>query len=97
MDDPGSFSGKDSSPRPHLGPEPRNLISFAIFIRDVARVFKAPLRWTRESLHANDSNLFGAVINGYPVSFFKLAATSSANPTNVFNPVPTAVPPCAIS
>jgi len=27
---PGSFSGRDNSPKPHLGPLPRNLMSFAI-------------------------------------------------------------------
>ena len=40
---PGSFSGKESSPRPLLGPDPRNLISLAIFIREAAQVLKAPL------------------------------------------------------
>ena len=30
MELPGSFSGKESSPRPHLGPEPRNRMSLAI-------------------------------------------------------------------
>lgn len=29
MELPGSFSGSDNSPRPHLGPLPRNLMSFA--------------------------------------------------------------------
>jgi hypothetical protein len=42
IEDPGSFSGSESSPRPHLGPEPRNLISLAIFIIETASVFKAP-------------------------------------------------------
>lgn len=43
IDEPGSFSGRESSPNPHLGPEPKNLISFAIFIRETAREFIEPL------------------------------------------------------
>lgn len=93
IDEPGSFSGSESSPNPHLGPEPKNLISFAIFIKETARVFKDPLNWTKASFVAKDSNLFGDVINLYPVSFYKVSATASANPIYVFNPVPTAVPP----
>ena len=30
IEDPGSFSGNNNSPKPDLGPEPRNLISLAI-------------------------------------------------------------------
>ena len=62
MEDPGSFSGKIISPNPHLGPLPRNLISFAIFINEVANVFKEPWKSTKESLQAKASNLLGAVI-----------------------------------
>ena len=32
IEEPGSFSGKLNSPKPDLGPEPKNLISFATFI-----------------------------------------------------------------
>ena len=49
MELPGSFSGKLSSPNPHLGPEPRSLISLAIFMREHATVFKAPLTSTNAS------------------------------------------------
>jgi len=31
IEEPGSFSGKLNSPKPDLGPEPKNLISFATF------------------------------------------------------------------
>ena len=31
IEEPGSFSGNDNSPSPLLGPEPRNLISLAIY------------------------------------------------------------------
>ncbi len=36
MEDPGSFSGRHSSPRPQRGPEPRKRMSLATFIRDTA-------------------------------------------------------------
>ena len=42
MELPGSFSGNEISPRPHLGPEPKNLRSLAIFIKETAITFKAP-------------------------------------------------------
>lgn len=61
IDDPGSFSGRESSPRPHLGPDPKNLISFAIFMRLTANELRAPLNATKASLEAKDSNLFGDV------------------------------------
>lgn len=93
IEEPGSFSGKESSPRPQRGPDPRNLISLAIFIRETASVFRAPERWTSASLQARLSNLFSAVTKLYPVSFFKFSTTASAKPTYVFRPVPTAVPP----
>jgi len=80
IDDPGSFSGRESSPRPHLGPDPKNLISLAIFIKETAKVFKLPLNYTKASLVAKLSNLFGHVMKSYPVSSFKFLAISSANP-----------------
>ena len=39
---PGSFSGINISPRPHLGPLESHLISLAIFIRSVASEDKPP-------------------------------------------------------
>lgn len=93
MDDPGSFSGKLSSPSPDRGPDPKNLISLAIFIIEHATVFNDPCNSTKASWAASASNLFGAVVNLYPVSLVTYSAISSANPIKVFNPVPTAVPP----
>jgi hypothetical protein len=61
IDDPGSFSGREISPKPHLGPEPKNLMSLAIFIRETAKVFKLPLNYTKASFVAKHSNLFGDV------------------------------------
>jgi len=66
---PGSFSGKISSPKPLLGPDPKNLISFAIFIIETAIVFKLPWKSIRASCEAKASNLFGLVIKGNPVYF----------------------------
>jgi hypothetical protein len=34
IDEPGSFSGSDSSPRPERGPEPRKRMSLAILKSD---------------------------------------------------------------
>lgn len=63
IDDPGSFSGKDNSPNPDLGPDPKNLISLAILCKDTAIVFKVPENSIMASLAYNDSNLLGAVTN----------------------------------
>lgn len=93
IEEPGSFSGRLSSPRPDLGPDPKNLISFAILNKEAAKVLRAPCKNTSASFVARDSNLFGAVTNLYPVSLERFSATFSANPMYVFNPVPTAVPP----
>ena len=49
MDEPGSFEGKINSPYPALGPEPKNLMSFAIFIRHTAVVFNVPEKFTISS------------------------------------------------
>lgn len=92
---PGSFSGRDNSPNPLRGPDANNLISFAIFLQETAIVFNEPWNSTKASWQAKASNLLGAVSNYNPVYFVISSATSSANPLNVFNPVPTAVPPYA--
>jgi hypothetical protein len=49
IEEPGSFSGRLSSPNPHLGPDPKNLISLAIFIRDTAKELRDPLKKTKAS------------------------------------------------
>lgn len=49
IEEPGSFSGNDISPRPDLGPLPSKRISFAIFINDTASVFRIPETSTRVS------------------------------------------------
>merc|ERR1712008_46303 len=92
---PGSFSGRDNSPRPHRGPEAKNLRSLAIFIMEQDMTLRAPETSTIASWAAKASNLLGAVTNGNPVISDTLAATFSAKPILVFNPVPTAVPPAA--
>ncbi len=97
IDDPGSFSGRSSSPSPARGPEASQRMSLAIFISDTARVRSAPLAATMASWAASAANLFGADTNGSPVSSAIFAATRSANSGWVFKPVPTAVPPIASS
>ena len=58
---PGSFSGKESSPNPQRGPEPRNLISLAIFIKLQATTLSVPWSSTIASCAARASNLLGAL------------------------------------
>ena len=65
---PGSFSGNISSPNPQRGPEPKNLMSLAIFIRLQAMTFKVPLTSTIQSFVANASNLLVAVVKGKPAT-----------------------------
>ncbi len=95
MEEPGSFSGRDSSPRPQRGPEARNLRSLAIFMSEHAMTLSAPDTSTMASWAARASNLLGAVTKGRPVREDTLEATFSAKPTRVLRPVPTAVPPAA--
>src|SRR4051795_2577947 len=64
IDEPGSFSGRDNSPRPQRGPEPSQRMSLAVFMRAVARVLSVPLPITRASWPARAANLFGAETNG---------------------------------
>ena len=66
IDEPGSFSGRSSSPSPLRGPEPSHRMSSAILIREAARVRSAPLVVTRASWAARAANLLGAVTNGQP-------------------------------
>ena len=95
MDDPGSFDGKISSPYPALGPEPKNLISFAIFIRQTAVVLSVPEKFTISSCAASDANLFDAVLKGIFVILLISLTIFLSKFFLVFKPVPTAVPPCA--
>ena len=97
IEEPGSFSGSTSSPRPERGPLPSQRTSFAIFIRLTASVESAAAAKTIASWAASAANLFGAVTNGRPVSSASRAATASPKPAGAFRPVPTAVPPIASS
>ena len=56
--------GRISSPYPALGPDPKNLISFAIFIKQTAVVFNVPEKLTISSCAAKAANLFDAGLNG---------------------------------
>ena len=62
-----------------------------------ARALIAPWENTISSLDVREWNLFGALTNGYPVSFAVFSATREAKPSGALSPVPTAVPPRASS
>ena len=64
IDEPGSFSGSVNSPYPARGPEPKNLISFDIFINATAQVFSVPEKFTIESCAASSANLLEAGLKG---------------------------------
>ena len=93
IDEPGSFSGNINSPYPALGPDPKNLISFAIFIKQTAVVFIVPEKFTIASCDARAANLFGVGLKGSLVIFFNSFTIFLSKPFLVFKPVPTAVPP----
>mmetsp|Transcript_12555 Transcript_12555/g.52808 ORF Transcript_12555/g.52808 Transcript_12555/m.52808 type:complete len:221 (+) Transcript_12555:424-1086(+) len=97
MELPGSFSGRESSPRPQRGPLARKRMSLATFMSEHATTLRAPLISTIASCAAIASNLLRAVTNGSPVAAATFSATFSAKPSLVLRPVPTAVPPCASS
>src|SRR6266446_8537272 len=59
IDDPGSFSGMESSPSPQRGPEASQRISLEIFIKDAASVSKAPCANTISSCAESAANLLG--------------------------------------
>src|SRR5207253_8558481 len=64
IDEPGSFSGIVSSPRPHRGPLASQRTSLAIFMSDAANVLRAPLANTISSCADKAANLFGCDTNG---------------------------------
>ena len=97
IEEPGSFSGRRSSPRPARGPEPSQRTSLAIFMRSVASVLRAPEAKVVAPWPARPTNLLGIETKGRPVSSAIRAATRSANSGWALRPVPTAVPPRAIS
>ena len=70
IDEPGSFDGRINSPYPALGPDPKNLISLAIFVKETARVFNTPEKFTTASCAAKAENLFFAGLKFILVCFF---------------------------
>ena len=98
IEEPGSFSGRRSSPRPARGPEPSQRTSLAIFIRLVASVLRAPDAKTVASWPASACELVrrGDERRGRSARRSG-AATRTANSGWALRPVPTAVPPSAIS
>ena len=94
---PGSFSGRLSSPNPHRGPDPKYLISFAIFMNETARTLSAPEASTMASWAARASNLFGAVWKVSPVIFEISRATLTSNPLRVLSPCELSVSQSVVS
>ena len=97
MEEPGCSDGREISPIPHRGPDDRSRRSWAIFIRDAATPFSAPLAATSGSCAPIASNRFSAGRNGIPVARAISAIVRAANSGWAFNPVPTAVPPSGSS
>ena len=95
IDEPGSFTGRINSLYPALGPEPKYLMSFAIFIRHTAAVFNVPEKFTIASWAANAANLFFAGLKFIFVILLISLQIFLSKFFLVFIPVPTAVPPCA--
>ena len=85
IDEPGSFSGSASSPRPERGPDPRKRMSLAILKSEAATVLTAPWLMTMGSWAASASNLLGAEVKGRPVMAAIRAAILSAKPTGAFS------------
>jgi hypothetical protein len=80
IDEPGSFSGIDSSPMPLRGPLASQRMSLAIFIMLAASVLSAPCACTSASAAAITSNLLFALTRGSPVSRASSSATFSRSP-----------------
>ena len=78
---------------PALGPEPKNLMSFEIFIRATAHAFNDPEKFTTASCAANSANLFGAGLNGNLVNLEISLTIFLSKFFLELIPVPTAVPP----
>src|SRR5439155_23206827 len=57
IEDPGSFSGIESSPRPQRGAEASQRMSFEIFMNEAARVSSAPCAKTISSCAESAANL----------------------------------------
>src|ERR1700733_5601638 len=57
IEEPGSFSGIDNSPRPQRGPEASQRISFEIFINEADKVSSAPWAKTISSCADSAANL----------------------------------------
>src|ERR1700754_5323055 len=79
IDEPGSFSGRISSPKPERGPEPSRRMSLAILNSPVATELITPCTETYGSFEASASNLLCALVNGSLVIFAACRATDLAN------------------
>ena len=95
IEEPGSFSGRISSPRPERGPEPSRRMSLAILNRPAATVSSAPDMLDHGVVRGQRLELVRRGDEGQAGDLGELRGDRSANPGCVLSPVPTAVPPCA--
>ena len=95
IEEPGSFAGSFSSLSPPRGPEASQRMSLAIFISAHRHAAKPGAGGDHRVQAPWAANLFGAVLNGRPVSSASFAGDIRSEPGGAFKPVPTAVPPIA--
>ena len=93
IDEPGSLAGRIISEIPLLGPDANTLISFAILNKALVKISTPDITSINTSWEASDSYLFGADLNGSPVSFFKYLINILEKFFGAFTPDQTAVPP----
>src|ERR1700747_2939338 len=86
--EPGSFSGRVSSPKPQRGPEASQRMSLAIFMSEAARVLRAPLAKTISSCAERLANLLGCERKGKPLSSPLLRGARAANCGGAVGAVP---------
>lgn len=93
VEEPGSFAGNRSSPKPVREPEPSNRISLAMLSRPEARLVSAPCVNAIASCAAIASNLLADDAKGSLASEATCRAKSSAKRPCALRPAPSAVTP----
>ena len=97
IEEPGCTAGSSISPMPARGPEPSQRMSLAIFSRQTAMVFSAPLAATTPSIGDLGLEVVGGLAQLEAGPLGEQRADAAANSGWVLMPVPTAVPPSATS
>ena len=96
IDDPGSFAGKSNAPKPDLGPEAKNRMSFIIFWIETARILRLKEKLTNGSCVAIEENLFLAGLYLFIVILLRNLQKVLSKFFGALIPEPTAVPPWGI-